>query len=186
MPDYYETVLQQFTQQAAGFAASPEMNNDEALRLLVGFSGAGRDDTVLDVACGPGLVVNAFAPVVKYAIGIDLVPAMIDKARALQTEKQLTNVDWQVGEVSPLPFPDGSFSIVTSRYALHHVENPRGAFSEMKRASHAEAKSWSAMSRPRPTRPPLPLITGWKNCAILPTCAPCRSPKYRDCLTSSD
>lgn len=133
MPTHHQNVLQQFTQQAAVFAASPEMNNEEALRLLVTLSGAGRDDTVLDVACGPGLVVSAFAPAVKYAIGIDLVPAMIEKARALATEKQLTNVSWQVGDVLPLPFPDASFSIVTSRYAFHHLENPRGVLREMKR-----------------------------------------------------
>jgi SAM-dependent methyltransferase len=58
---------------------------------------------------------------------------MIDKARALQTERQLNNVSWQVSDVAPLPFPDGSFSIVTSRYALHHLQDPHGALSEMKR-----------------------------------------------------
>jgi SAM-dependent methyltransferase len=133
MTAHRDTILRQFTQQAPGFAASPEMNNDDALRLLVQFSGAGREDTVLDVACGPGLVVSAFAESVKYAIGIDLVPAMIDQARALQAQKQLTNVSWQLGDVLPLPFPDNSFSIVISRYALHHLSDPRGALFEMKR-----------------------------------------------------
>jgi len=133
MPTHRETILQQFTRQAAAFAASPEMNNEEALRLLVENSRAGRDDTVLDVACGPGLVVGAFAPIVKHAMGIDLVPAMIEKARVLQAAKQLTNVSWQVADVLPLPFPDSSFSIVTSRYAFHHLQEPRGALSEMTR-----------------------------------------------------
>src|SRR5262249_27254043 len=42
--------------------------------LIVEASGAGPDDTVLDVACGPGLVVAAFARVVRHATGIDITP----------------------------------------------------------------------------------------------------------------
>jgi SAM-dependent methyltransferase len=109
------------------------MNDDEALGLLVKMSGANREDTVLDVACGPGLVVAAFAPVVKYAIGLDLVPAMIEKGRTLGTTKRLQNVGWQIGDVLRLPFGENSFSIVVSRYAFHHLEEPLAVLAEMKR-----------------------------------------------------
>src|SRR5207244_10383398 len=40
---------------------------------------------------------------------------------------------WQVGDVLPLPYADESFSIVTCRYALHHMENPAAVLSEMVR-----------------------------------------------------
>jgi hypothetical protein len=50
-----DIVVDQFTRQAAPFANSAAMRDEDALRLLVEFSGAGADDTVLDVACGPGL-----------------------------------------------------------------------------------------------------------------------------------
>jgi SAM-dependent methyltransferase len=39
-------------------------------------------DSVLDVACGPGLVVCAFAPLVRHATGIDVTPAMLERAGA--------------------------------------------------------------------------------------------------------
>jgi ubiquinone/menaquinone biosynthesis C-methylase UbiE len=94
---------------------------------------AGPEDSVLDVACGAGLVVCAFAPIVRRATGVDLTPAMIDRARALQEEKALRNVSWQVGDVLPLPFASNSFSIVTCRYALHHMENPAAVVAEMSR-----------------------------------------------------
>jgi ubiquinone/menaquinone biosynthesis C-methylase UbiE len=126
-------VVKQFTEQAEAFATAPAIANAEALRLLVGLSGAGPQDTALDVACGPGLVVCAFAEVVRAATGIDLTPAMIDRARAVQREKALRNVSWQVGDVLPLPFSTASFSIVTCRYAFHHFEQPSAVLAEMKR-----------------------------------------------------
>lgn len=52
-----DIVVDQFTRQATPFANAPSIRDEEALRLLVEFSGARADDTVLDVACGPGLVV---------------------------------------------------------------------------------------------------------------------------------
>ena len=56
---HQDLILDQFTRQAAPFSTSKTIANDEALRLLVEWSGAGSDDTVLDVGCGGGLVVCA-------------------------------------------------------------------------------------------------------------------------------
>src|ERR1041385_3975857 len=106
-----DLVLDQFTRQASPFASSAAMRDEDALRLLVDFSGAGADDTVLDVACGPGLGVAAFARVCRHATGIDLTPAMIEKAREHAAALGLANVDWRVGNVLPLPFADGAFSV---------------------------------------------------------------------------
>lgn len=133
MSTHQDLIRDQFTKQAIPFATAPGIKDEEALKLLVDFTGAGPNDTVLDVACGPGLVVCAFAQVVRHATGIDLTPAMIERARTLQQEKRLTNVTWQVGDVLPLPYPDASFSIVTSRFAFHHFPDPRAVLAEMKR-----------------------------------------------------
>src|SRR6185436_4818044 len=94
-----DIVVDQFTRQATPFANSAAMRDEEALRLLIEFSGAGAADTVLDVACGPGLVVAAFGKVCRHATGIDLTPAMIDKAREHATASGVTNVAWHVGNV---------------------------------------------------------------------------------------
>ncbi|MGH7353482.1 MAG: class I SAM-dependent methyltransferase [Candidatus Rokuibacteriota bacterium] len=128
-----EQILDQFTRQAAPFSTAPSIKDEAALRLIVEFGGATADDTVLDVACGGGLVVCAFARVVRHATGIDITPAMLDRARAHAAEAGLTNVAWRQGDVLPLPWPDASFSIVTSRFAFHHLEDPRAALAEMRR-----------------------------------------------------
>ncbi len=115
------------------FSTAPGIKDEEALALLVGESGAGADDTVLDVACGPGLVVAAFARVVRHATGIDITPAMLERARDLARERGLTNVRWDHGDVIPLPYAEGAFSIVSSRFAFHHFLDPVAVLAEMRR-----------------------------------------------------
>ena len=132
-PSHRDAILDQFTRQATPFSTSAGIKDEQALKLLVESTGAGPDDTVLDVACGGGLVVCAFASVVRHATGIDLTPAMIDRARALQQEKGFSNVTWRLGDVLPLPYADRSFSIVTSRFAFHHFLDPGAVLAEMKR-----------------------------------------------------
>src|SRR3954470_23852193 len=128
-----DIVVDQFTRQAAPFANSAAMRDEEALHLLVEVFGAGASDSVLDVACGPGLVVAAFAKICRHAAGIDLTPAMIEKAREHAAALELTNVDWHVGNVLPLPFPDRKFSVVVSRFAFHHFPDPLAVLREMVR-----------------------------------------------------
>ena len=133
MDVHNQLIVDQFTRQAVPFASAPAINNEETLKRLVDFAGGGPADTVLDVACGPGLVVCAFAEVVAHATGIDLTPAMIDAARELQARKRLANVTWETGNVEHLPYADETFSIVTSRYAFHHLLDPAAVLGEMKR-----------------------------------------------------
>jgi ubiquinone/menaquinone biosynthesis C-methylase UbiE len=133
MPSHSDRILEQFTRQAAPFAGSASIRNEEALNRIVEWAGTGPDDTVLDVACGPGLLVCAFARAAKHATGVDMTPAMLDQARKLQQEKGLTNVTWLPGDVYALPFPQPQFSIVSSRFAFHHFQDPLAALKEMKR-----------------------------------------------------
>lgn len=133
MPSHRARVLDQFTRQAVPFSTAPAIRDADALGRLVAFAGAGPDDDVLDVACGPGLVVCAFAAVVRSARGIDVTPAMIDRARALAAEQGRRNVAWHVGEAVLLPFADASFSIVASRFAFHHFPDPGAVLAEMRR-----------------------------------------------------
>lgn len=133
MSDQLERILDQFTRQAAPFASAPAIRDESALELVVAETGAGADDRVLDVACGPGLLACAFARVARQLVGIDLVPAMLDQARSHQAALGLGNVNWQLGDVDPLPFEEASFDVVTCRYAIHHFSHPSAVVGEMAR-----------------------------------------------------
>lgn len=133
MTSQRERILDQFSRQAVPFSAAAPIRNEQALQLLVEASQAGPDDDVLDVACGPGLVACAFARTARQVTGIDLTPAMIERARQLAEEQPLPNLSWHCGDVVPLPFADNSFSIVLSRLAFHHFPDPARVLAEMKR-----------------------------------------------------
>jgi len=147
-----ELILDQFTRQAVPFATAPSIKDEAALKLVVEFSGAGPEDTVLDVACGPGLIVVAFARVVKHATGIDLTPAMLERARSYATEQGVTNVTWQQGDVLPLPYPEASFSIVTSRFAFHHFLDPAAVLKQMARVCRPGGSVVVVDSAPAPDK----------------------------------
>ncbi|BAW79705.1 type 11 methyltransferase [Candidatus Nitrosoglobus terrae] len=124
-----QTIIDQFSQQAIPFAELP--GHSQAMQILIEMSDVSGADTVLDVACGPGLVACEFALYADHVTGIDITSQMIEQAKKRQQEKSLTNLTWQIGDVLPLPFPDSQFSIVLTRYTFHHFLNPRAVLNEM-------------------------------------------------------
>jgi SAM-dependent methyltransferase len=78
---------------------------------------------VLDVGCGPGHLANRMARDHGLEVtGLDLDPAMIDRARA--NAERFVAIDsrptFVAGSVDALPFPDGSFDLVVSSLSMHH------------------------------------------------------------------
>jgi ubiquinone/menaquinone biosynthesis C-methylase UbiE len=105
-------ILDQFTRQATPFSTAGTITDAASLRLIVETSSAASSDTVLDVACGGGVVACGFAPHVLHVTGIDMTPAMLDRAAEHAKALGLTNVTWQQGDATQLRFPDAAFSIV--------------------------------------------------------------------------
>src|SRR5215470_1727229 len=132
-PSHASTIAEQFSRQAELFAKSPALHNAAALDLLVEAGEPQPNDNVLDVACGPGSVVVAFASRVRRSVGLDATQAMLDQARNLATAGHLKNTEWHQGDVYRLPFAAASFDIVSCRFAFHHFEAPEKAFAEMLR-----------------------------------------------------
>lgn len=132
-PSHNELIIDQFTKQAAPFANLAAHSHEEAFKLLFALSNASEKDTVLDVACGPGLLTCEFAKVTSHVTGIDITPAMIEQAKILQQQKGLKNITWDIGDVTHLPYDDASFSLVVTRYSFHHMVDPASVLSEMKR-----------------------------------------------------
>jgi ubiquinone/menaquinone biosynthesis C-methylase UbiE len=133
MDEQRQLILDQFTRQAVPFSEMHARDDREIHQLLLATADVTHADEVLDVACGPGLVACEVAKVARHVTGIDLTPAMIAQARERQQSLGLTNLSWQVGDAQPLPFPDGTFSRVVTRYTFHHFTDPAGVFAEMVR-----------------------------------------------------
>jgi ubiquinone/menaquinone biosynthesis C-methylase UbiE len=138
-------IRDQFSRQAELFAQSPELHGDAQVMLLVDCARPKSSDESLDIACGPGTVVAAFAGRVRRAVGLDATNAMLDQAGALTVKRDLVNVEWRLGDVYRLPFADDSFDIVSCRLAFHHFEEPAKAFAEMLRVCR-----WNATATRQP------------------------------------
>lgn len=79
-------------------------------------------DSVLDVGCGTGEVTLAAKRDAKHGrvYGIDPAPEMIAVARTKAARKKL-EIDFRVGVIEALPFPDSSIDVVTSSLMMHHL-----------------------------------------------------------------
>jgi ubiquinone/menaquinone biosynthesis C-methylase UbiE len=125
------TVVEQFSKQAAPFCRWK--SEDGEMERLVHLCGITPQDDVLDVACGPGLVACAVALHARHVTGIDLTPRMIEIAERRRCDLRLTNMAWRIGNVLALPFDDGRFTVVITRYSFHHFLAPAEVLAEMRR-----------------------------------------------------
>ena len=146
--NHTEEIVDQFTRQASGFAQSVTARSEELLERIVRVAEPRPTDQVLDVACGPGLLVCALARKVQHATGIDLTPAMLEQARKTQQEQGVENVSWQLGDGTALPCKEERFDIVTCRFAFHHLLDPRAVLREMRRVCRAGGRVVVADSAP--------------------------------------
>lgn len=128
---HHREIVDQFSKQAIYFSTLP--NHEDATELLLRMADIRAADNVLDVACGAGAVACAAARTARHVTGIDLTPAMISRAEALQATTGHTNLTWHVGDVERLPYSSNSFDAVVTRYSLHHFLRPAAVLAEMAR-----------------------------------------------------
>ncbi|TVV69898.1 class I SAM-dependent methyltransferase [Sphingomonas solaris] len=126
-------IVDQFTRWAQPFADLSVHADADGMARTLAAAAITPEMAVLDVACGPGIVACAAAPLARHITGIDLTPAMIDQARGRQRNAGLDNITWQVGDATRLPFEDDRFDVVLTRYSFHHIPDPGAALREMTR-----------------------------------------------------
>jgi 2-polyprenyl-3-methyl-5-hydroxy-6-metoxy-1,4-benzoquinol methylase len=75
---------------------------------------------VLDVGCGLGRLTWAIATGGRSVVGVDLSPAMVDRARGAGA---LDRASFRVGNFLELDFGSQSFDCIVSAAALHHMDH---------------------------------------------------------------
>ncbi len=132
--DHEERIRAAFTRQAGTF-------EDERLNIaftsglpwLLSYVEPHADDVVLDVAAGTGIISRALAPDVSRVTAVDSTSAMIDEGRRRAAAGGHGNLEFVAGSAEDLPFPDAAFTLVVTRFSLHHFADPTPTVDEMVR-----------------------------------------------------
>jgi SAM-dependent methyltransferase len=90
---------------------------------------------LIDCGCGPGSITIDLAHAVTpgEVIGIDLRAEALRDGRTLARDRGLTNVAFQVANLSQLPFHDGAFDAAFAGAVLQHLGAPLEALKEVRR-----------------------------------------------------
>lgn len=127
-----------------------EQNEQVAIRRLMDDFPEG---PVLDAACGTGRHTEYLLKIGRTDVsGIDAVEAMLDKARA-----KMPDVDFQVADLSKLPFDDNSFNAIVCGLAFSHLRDLEPASRELARVLRPGGRL--AVSAPHPF---ITGVLGWR------------------------
>lgn len=101
-------------------------------RAIVETTGSGKGSTILDIACGTGLVTYTFARNGANVVGIDVTKEMLQQAEKLPYFKMYP-VDFIVARAENLPLRSEVFDASTISLALRNVSSQVETLGEMKR-----------------------------------------------------
>lgn len=109
-----------------------ELAAADAAALLAGVV----EPSVLEVGPGPGDLAARLARRVPglRLVGVDIDPAMIERARARVARAGLDErVTFEVDDVAALPLADASVDLVVTTFSVHHWPDPAAGFGEIRR-----------------------------------------------------
>ncbi len=107
--------------------------DERVIEKIAEVSGADGGMTVADVGTGTGFVAAGVAPRVDRVVAVDNSPAMLAVARKNLAGLGVSNVELVEGDVTALPFGDGSVEAAFANIVLHHAEDPTAMLREMAR-----------------------------------------------------
>jgi SAM-dependent methyltransferase len=91
-------------------------------------------ETVLDLGSGGGIDCFLAARQVGaegYVIGVDMTPAMLDKANASKARMGIANVEFRQGQIEALPVADCSVDVVMSNCVINLSPDKAAVFAEI-------------------------------------------------------
>jgi len=135
MSTHEQTVQSQFDPRAHAYltsavhAAGPDLERAKVLVAQVVSSGA----SALDIGCGGGHLSFALAPHVARMVAFDPSPNMLASVSKAAEARGLRQIEVRQGNAESLPFDDGSFPLVCTRYSAHHWTRLEAAVREVAR-----------------------------------------------------
>jgi ubiquinone/menaquinone biosynthesis C-methylase UbiE len=135
-PDRQKDLIRdRFTLTAEVFGDYAVAERAREAELLAKFLDLQGDEKAVDLACGPGTLALRFARHLRWICGLDLTPAILNRARASAAAEKLRNISFAIGDAQALPFADGSLDVAVTSYSLHHMSDASRVIGEMARVA---------------------------------------------------
>lgn len=128
-----QVVQKQFGEQASAYLSSAVHAQGGEFALLQAELAGQASARLLDLGCGAGHVSFHVAPLVKEVVAYDLSRQMLDVVAAAAADRAFNNISTVLGAAEKLPFADGEFDFVFSRYSAHHWSDLGQALREVRR-----------------------------------------------------
>ncbi len=132
----YDAAADHFEDEPLGFWDRIGQRTVDRLGLLAGAK-------VLDVGCGTGASALPAAEVIGRdgsVVGIDLSARLLDRGRSKARTRGLTNVEFQLGDMTALEYPNGHFDAVVSVFSIFFVPDMEGLVRELWRMVRPQGK----------------------------------------------
>ena len=130
MLDHENRVRDEFTRQAETFSASAAITDTGLTQRFITALGEAIRGSVLDVACGPGILSAAMAKAARDVVAFDLTQ-MLKKAGRRCSEAGLGNVTFREGNAAEQPFADAAFDAAVTRLSVNHFDRPKRVIEEI-------------------------------------------------------
>lgn len=121
---HLQAVLDRYDRSAHAYPLKPSPQEERQLQALARLAAPAQDAVVIDMACGAGAVALAFAPYVAWVTGVDISPAMLERAEQARLAIGARNVRFRWGDATALPFPDRTADLITCRDLWQHCSDP--------------------------------------------------------------
>src|SRR5689334_10723720 len=139
--DQQQLTVKQFGARAASYLSSAVHSKGADLDRLTELVWSSKPTCVLDLGCGAGHASYAAAAgEAKRVIAYDPSAEMLSVVAAEAARRGFTNLETQVGAAEVLPFENGTFDLIVTRYSAHHWASVPKALAECARVAAPGAR----------------------------------------------
>ena len=132
----HEAVIDaQFGPQAQAYVRSAVHASGEDLDQLEAIVRQVRPAHALDLGCGGGHVAYRLAPHATQVTACDLSPEMLAAVRDTAAARGFGNIATELAAAERLPFADGAFDFVATRFSAHHWGDLQRGLAEARRVA---------------------------------------------------
>ena len=125
--------MRHYDQIAKGYNKQYYVEQETKIKVALMELTRKKEEIILDVGCGTGLLFPHLATKIKLVIGVDVSSSIIHQAK--KRAKEFENTALVIGDGDHLPFPNETFDAVLAITLLQNMSKPNQTLNEIKRVN---------------------------------------------------